>query len=449
MVAECLSAVVGNREPGLFDDSSWKYELRLYRGFQGNHVTVRYRGRFTVKLIDMNASVDIVFYLKWKSEGASHTEGYHASRVNMWRDLLPSSMRCELMGKEVGDQVTVTLDASRLLEQGVPAEPMRISRRQFAPRERLTGEVVPGEGRFYPKGVLHGVPGIFPGNIAPFRLTEPGNGYMEVDLNHPLAGRELILSAVVGKVEEKGEERGGTSTDWPAAVAGGPGMQARWRGRPTDYLSGTPFTREDESDDRLFYKKARFAQHLDRTALEVVEGIYDRHLSDGMAVLDLMAGPYSHIPEKWRLKEVVGLGMNRDELDRNRRLTDVKVHDLNREPALPLISGWFDAVICSVSVEYLTDPLAVFREVERVLRPGGIFIVTFSNRWFPPKAIGIWKELHEFERMGLVSEYFFRSGGFRKIRTWSMRGLPRPRGDKYYHAFPHSDPVYAVWGEKR
>ncbi len=124
------------------------------------------------------------------------------------------------------------------------------------------------------------------------------------------------------------------------------------------------------------------------------------------------------------------------------------VQDLNLNSKLPFESNSFDAVICSVSVEYLVDPLAVFAEVGRILRPDGYFILTFSNRWFPTKAINIWKELHEFERMGLVLEYFIRSGGFENLQTFSIRGLPRPHDDKYFPDLWYSDPIYAVWGQK-
>jgi len=93
--------------------------------------------------------------------------------------------------------------------------------------------------------------------------------------------------------------------------------------------------------------------------------------------------------------------------------------------------------------------LAVFAEISRVLRPGGYFIVTFSNRWFPTKAIKIWQELHEFERMGMVLEYFLRSDGFKDLQTYSIRGLPRPYDDIYYPDQWYSDPIYAVWGQKR
>jgi hypothetical protein len=91
----------------------------------------------------------------------------------------------------------------------------------------------------------------------------------------------------------------------------------------------------------------------------------------------------------------------------------------------------------------------VFADVARVLKPGGLFVVSFSNRWFPPKAISIWKELHEFERMGLVTEYFLQSKRFSNIHTWTMRGKPRPYDDKYFALnMMLSDPVYMVWATK-
>ena len=124
------------------------------------------------------------------------------------------------------------------------------------------------------------------------------------------------------------------------------------------------------------------------------------------------------------------------------------VQDLNLNTRLPFDANSFDAAICTVSVEYLINPLAVFKEISRVLRADGYFIVTFSNRWFPTKAIRIWQELHEFERMGLVLEYFMRSGGFRNLQTYSIRGLPRPHDDRYYPDLRYSDPIYAVWGQK-
>ncbi len=86
-----------------------------------------------------------------------------------------------------------------------------------------------------------------------------------------------------------------------------------------------------------------------------------------------------------------------------------------------------------------------------MLRPGGVFALTFSTRWFEPKVIRIWPELHEFERMGLVSQFFVRSDKFNDLHTLSERGWPRlpDDEDRYYPELAESDPVYAVWGRKK
>jgi len=144
-----------------------------------------------------------------------------------------------------------------------------------------------------------------------------------------------------------------------------------------------------------------------------------------MNVLDLLSSWQSHLPDRMEFTRLAGLGLNDRELKNNNRLSERVVQDLNLNPVLPFESDSFDAVLCTVSVEYLTNPLAIFEEVSRVLRTDGYFIVTFSNRWFPTKAIRIWKELHEFERMGLVLEYFIRSGGFKNLQTYSFRGASK------------------------
>jgi SAM-dependent methyltransferase len=159
-----------------------------------------------------------------------------------------------------------------------------------------------------------------------------------------------------------------------------------------------------------------------------------------------MSSWVSHLPEDFSPQSLIGLGMNEKELKSNTRLSSYYVHDLNADPHLPFDDQSFDAVICTVSVEYLIHPFEVFKEISRVLTPGGVFIVTFSNRWFPPKAIRIWPHLHEFERMGLVLEFFLKSGQYTNLHTYSLRGLPRPSNDKYADQFAYSDPVYAVWG---
>jgi SAM-dependent methyltransferase len=140
--------------------------------------------------------------------------------------------------------------------------------------------------------------------------------------------------------------------------------------------------------------------------------------------------------------------MNREELLNNRQASDILVHDLNANPALPFADATFDAVLCTVSIEYLVDPFAVFREAARVLHKDGLLLVSFSDRWFSPKVSSLWQELHDFERMGFVLELFLESGNFLDLQTFSRRGLPRPADDPHAE-LPYSDPVFLVWGRRQ
>lgn len=401
-----------------------------------------------MKEIDSDSVVDLIFQLNWKSGRAWHTDCYQAGRVNIWRDYIPPDLYDSLRNKQPGDRVELRLNACDLIKNSENHRLIKVKDSQIDRHFSGLTVDVPGTGRFYPKGMLKGIAGVFKANMEPFRCVEKNNGHITVDFNHPLAGKELLLSAVIGKIETKEYERGGISVDWIGELTAGPGMQARWKNSQTDFFSGDVFSREDERADALFYGKPRFTQHLDDTAIEMVRNTYGRFLTDGMRVLDLMSSWQSHLPGALRLDRAVGLGLNEKELKKNPRLSEYVVRDLNSDPALPFESGAFDAVICTVSVEYLTKPLAVFEEIGRVLRKDGYFILTFSNRWFPTKAIKVWKEIHEFERMGLVLEYFIRSGGFKELQTYSFRGLPRPHDDKYFPDLIFSDPIYAVWGQK-
>lgn len=392
-----------------------------------------------METIDMNSVVDLAFQLKWKSGNAEHVEGYAARNVNLWRDWLPQPVRDNLQNKRAWERVQVAFKAGELF--GHSADPGQIDRRRFS--------MLPQIGRFYPKGKLSGLPGVFPQNMQPFRCTVLNNGHMGVNTDHPLAPFPLSLSMTIGQINSKKDERGGSSIDWVGLLTEGPGMQARWNNEPTDFFSVNPFERKDETEDARFYEKPRLIHHLDETARDLVGDVYKRFVKDGMKVLDLMSSWASHLPREVRPLKISGLGMNKTEMKQNSLLTDITVHDLNADPVLPYASEQFDVALCSVSVEYLTQPLDVFKNIARVLKPGGVFVVTFSNRWFPPKAIRIWEQLHEFERMGLVIEYFLRSGAFDKLGTYSMRGLPRPKNDKYAGELIYSDPVYAVWGNRK
>jgi SAM-dependent methyltransferase len=215
-------------------------------------------------------------------------------------------------------------------------------------------------------------------------------------------------------------------------------------------LSEDSFSRLDESDDTIFYETDRFVQHLDSLALATVEGIIgDLVVEESPVILDLMAGWDSHIPSTIHPQKVMGLGLNRNELSRNKALTEWVYHDLNKNPLLPFPTHTFDAVLNVVSVDYMTNPLEVFCEVGRILKPGGLFLVIFSNRMFGEKAVKIWRESAEQERVILVEEFFNLAGIFTRPHVFVSKGKSRPEDDKYAHLDIPSDPIYAVYAEKR
>ena len=133
------------------------------------------------------------------------------------------------------------------------------------------------------------------------------------------------------------------------------------------------FRRQDESSDVEFYELPRLVVHIDDEAIEAVGAYLGEVLPSGGVVLDLMSSWRSHLPDSYVRGEVVGLGMNIVELDENPQLHVRVVHDLNSDPMLPLETERFDAAVVTVSIQYITQPIEVFREVRRVLKPGGAF----------------------------------------------------------------------------
>ena len=94
--------------------------------------------------------------------------------------------------------------------------------------------------------------------------------------------------------------------------------------------------------------------------------------------------------------------MNAAELQRNPQLTEYIVRDLNRQSKLPYDDETFDAVTCTVSIDYLTSPLLVIAEAARVLRPGGTVALVISNRLFFSKAVALWTGKDDLEHIYTV-----------------------------------------------
>jgi SAM-dependent methyltransferase len=175
------------------------------------------------------------------------------------------------------------------------------------------------------------------------------------------------------------------------------------------------FQRLDEAPDEAFYREPRFVNHIDDHATGVVTDLYRHYFPPGGAILDLMSSWVSHLPPEAEYSRVVGVGMNDQELAENPFLDEWHVQNLNREPHLPFGDCEFDGAAICVSVQYLTRPVEVLREVGRVLRPASPLVISFSNRCFPTKAIACWRLLDDYGHLCLIGRYLREAGNWADI----------------------------------
>lgn len=206
-------------------------------------------------------------------------------------------------------------------------------------------------------------------------------------------------------------------------------------------LPAHAFRRLDETPDAEFYRQPRFVTHIDDAARAAVTQLYREYFLPGAEVLDLMSSWVSHLPPEVPYRRVVGLGMNAAELQANPRLAAYVVQDLNHTPALPFADQEFDGAAICVSIDYLTQPVAVLREVARVLRPDSPLVVTFSNRCFPSKAIAAWHALDSRGHLALVRSYLEASGTWHRIELLDRSPQPPGRSDPLFAVVAHAAPT--------
>ena len=197
------------------------------------------------------------------------------------------------------------------------------------------------------------------------------------------------------------------------------------------------FRREDESPDVLFYREPRLVVHIDEPAIEAVGEYFNSSLPSDGIILDLMSSWRSHLPADFVRERLIGLGLNAVELAENPQLDDRLVQDINTVRGLPFRDGCLHAVVITVSIQYITHPVEIFREVHRVLEDQGSFHIIYSNRMFPTKATAIWRSLDNYQHAQLITSYFAVAGGWEQPRVLDIS--PRPG---------RSDPVYVVSSRK-
>lgn len=205
-------------------------------------------------------------------------------------------------------------------------------------------------------------------------------------------------------------------------------------------------TKLDDTNDRDFYSLPRFVTHVDNGFIDRLTNLYREKLPPHGRILDLMSSWVSHLPDDVEFAHVEGHGMNEEELAKNPQLDSYFLQNLNQNPKLPLEDGDFDAVLITVSIQYLQYPEAILSEIYRVLKPEGIVIISFSNRMFYQKAIAIWRDGTDTDRVNLVRGYFQSVDGFNEpeviVHQSSLPPLLQMMG------VGGGDPFYAVVARK-
>ncbi|AHJ27088.1 class I SAM-dependent methyltransferase [Nodularia spumigena CS-584] len=204
----------------------------------------------------------------------------------------------------------------------------------------------------------------------------------------------------------------------------------------------------DDTDDQLFYDYPRFVTHVDDGFIQQLTDLYSDRLQPNTLILDMMSSWVSHLPAEMEFAHIEGHGLNAEELARNRRLNHYFVQNLNQQPQLPLPDQSFDAVLNCVSVQYLQYPEAIFAEIHRILKPGGVAIISFSNRMFFQKAIQAWRDASETTRVELVKQYFTSVPGFtvpevivnKSTAPNFLQWLGAGGGDPFYAVIAHRIP---------
>jgi SAM-dependent methyltransferase len=391
----------------------------------------------------------VEFSVQWQSPYATHRDRVYAEKIDFWRDYFPGNLHDGIMALDIGGKYVEHFAPGVLVPPYSKAHVRHIKKKDFG-KDTAADAVSPVVGRYYPQDLAWKQLNCFPGDTTPFRIIGATETSLLADTNHPLSQYALTVAAQILDVQKIAVQRGGSLTDVADLLCQkGPGMQIPTEKAEMGMYGAYPFQRANAEIDTEFYRTPRLVQHLDNTARRHVRDIYARLLRPGMQILDLMSSIESHLPGNTQDYGVTGLGLNDEEMQQNRALSTYMVQDLNTFITLPFSDKTFDAVLCTVSIEYLMRPFEVLAEIERVLLPGGVAVVVVSDRWFPGKEMVIWPDLHPFERQGYVLNLFRRQKALINLHTESIRGYPRPDDDRHSASTFTSDPIFAVWGEKQ
>ena len=199
----------------------------------------------------------------------------------------------------------------------------------------------------------------------------------------------------------------------------------------------------DETDDTEFYSTPKFVYHLDSNFRNNLSALYKKEIKNNSSVLDLMSSWDSYLPKNIKYKKVIGHGLNKEELDKNKALNNYWVQNFNTNQKIPLENETIDYCLMVAAWQYLQFPEKIAEEIARILNKNGKFIISFSNRAFWHKAPNIWTYSSENERIIYVRNILV-ANGFSEPNV-----IKKFTQEKSLLPFLNNDPFYCLISEKK
>ena len=211
-----------------------------------------------------------------------------------------------------------------------------------------------------------------------------------------------------------------------------------------EILNSNQRTKLDESNDLDFYASPKFVYHLDSNFRKELTNIYNEEFYDDSTILDLMSSWDSYLPTTKRYKKVLGHGLNKEELERNKYFDKYWIQNFNKDQKIPLETESIDFCLMVAAWQYLQYPENISMEISRILKNNGKLIIAFSNRAFWTKAPKIWTNSDENQRVNYVRNVLV-SNGFHEpkiIKKFVLNNLK-------IFPFLNHDPFYCLIAKKK
>lgn len=181
-----------------------------------------------------------------------------------------------------------------------------------------------------------------------------------------------------------------------------------------------------------------------KTGGHIFKKYLKKYINDSSIILDAGCGDNGMVLEFMTVpKLIVGIDIDKKSLDKNQIINKKIVADLKD---IPLNSNSVDIVLSEFVIEHIDNPDLVFKEISRVLKPGGVFVFITPNIINPIIALSkiLPHNIHSFLRTALLKKEeeayrtYYRANTYNKLLK-----LRKASGFHDYEILRVGNPEYA------